>query len=375
VEANSLKALALVVALFFFTSNLSGVFLPIYFSNEGLSLVEIILILLFTFIVIGLLPLALIKIIRKFERLISFGIFFTMLFYIALIYVKHPIILGLAYGLSIATFWPSFNLLQFRLSESKMRARTISLFSSNIPAVTSIISPAVGGFVIQNFGFETLFTLAIILYFAAFLLSFNLKLKPETGKFSIPKSRKFQIFFISFILLGLSESYWVAYPFFVYGVSGTVLYMGFVYALSAIVITTLTFIISWISDIKLTRTRFAVIGMILNASWYVVLNFVTRMHEIVILSLLSGLAGAFSLSWFANYGDSFKREYYASILVMMEVGLMIGRIINLAPTYVFLSTNSYGNYFTLLAFASLLLIPLFILSTKVYKEPQSFITK
>jgi hypothetical protein len=53
--------------------------------------------------------------------------------------------------------------------------------------------------------------------------------------------------------------------------------------------------------------------------------------------MLSGLASAFSLSWFAHYGDSFKREHYASILVMMEVGLMIGRTANLAPTYLFIT--------------------------------------
>jgi hypothetical protein len=75
----------------------------------------------------------------------SFGIISTMFFFIALVYTKNPIFLGLTNGLGIATFWPSFNLLQFRLSESAARARTISLLSSIIPYMTSIIGPAVGG--------------------------------------------------------------------------------------------------------------------------------------------------------------------------------------------------------------------------------------
>jgi MFS family permease len=368
VQANSLKALAIVVAVFFFTTNLSGVFLPIYFRDIGLSLAEIVLILFVTFIVIGLLPIVLLKIVRNFERIISYGIFFTMLFYIALIYVKHPVLLGLAYGLGIATFWPSFNLLQFRLGESKVRARIISLLSVNIPAIAGIVGPAVGGFVIEVSGFTTLFIVAVAFYLVAFLLSLNMKLESETHSFTIPKERKFKIFFATFILLGLSESYWVAYPFFVYGVSGTVLYMGFVYALSAIVISMLTFIVSWVSDIKLARARFATVGVILNATWYIALTFVSEMYELVVLSLLSGLGSAFSLSWFANYGDSFKKEHYASILVMMEVGLMIGRFLNLAPTYIFLSVSDYASYFALLAIVCLSLIPLYVISTKISKQ-------
>lgn len=375
-QTNSLRALAVVVTVFFFANSLSGVFLTIYFRDIGLNLGEIVLILFITFLVIGLLPTTLLRLVKNFERIISFGIFSTMLFYITLIYVKNPIILGLAYGLGIATFWPSFNLLQLRLSEAKVRARTISLFSSNIPAATSIIGPAIGGLVIETLGFTTLFIIVVILYLAAFAFSLNMKFKPESCKLSVPRTRKFQIFFITFILLGLSESYWVAYPFFVYGVSGSVLYMGFVYALSAVVISVLTYLVSWVSDIKLVRAKFAIIGMVLNTVWYFSLAFVTRMNELILLSIVSGLGGAFSLSWFAGYGDSFEKEYFASILVLMEVGLMIGRIANLAPTYFFLSANNYASYFILLALVSSSLIPIFIAFTKIQeKEPKSLITQ
>jgi high-affinity Fe2+/Pb2+ permease len=63
---DSTKTLAIVVSIFFFTSNLSGVFLPVYFRESGLTLFEIIEVLLFTFLVIGLLPPMLIKNFQKF---------------------------------------------------------------------------------------------------------------------------------------------------------------------------------------------------------------------------------------------------------------------------------------------------------------------
>jgi O-antigen/teichoic acid export membrane protein len=86
---------------------------------------------------------------------------------------------------------------------------------------------------------------------------------------------------------------------------------------------------------------------------------VSTTYEIVALSLLSGLASAFSMSWFAHYGDSFNKEYYASILVLMETGLMIGRMGNLAPTYVFLGRTDYASYFNLLGLILVLLIPVY----------------
>ena len=98
-QTSQVKTLALVVSLFFFTSNLSGSFLPIYFKDLGLRVAEIVEILLFTFVMIGLLPVALLRIVRNFESIMSIGIFTTMVFFLILIYVKNPIILGLAQGI------------------------------------------------------------------------------------------------------------------------------------------------------------------------------------------------------------------------------------------------------------------------------------
>ncbi|NWG11322.1 hypothetical protein HXY33_06220 [Candidatus Bathyarchaeota archaeon] len=259
----------------------------------GLTIGEIVEILFITFIVIGLLPLVLLKLVKNFERIISYGIFFTMLFFIVLIYVKSPIVLGLAYGLSIATFWPSFNLLQFRLSESKMRARTVSLFSSIIPSLAGIAGPAIGGLIISHFSFQLLFAVSIVLYLTAFLFSIRIKFRPETYKFSIPKTRTFAIFFLTFIFLGLAEAYWLAYPLFVLTLAETVFQMGLVLTASAILICIITFLVSWLSDIKGVRVQFAIIGAILNAVWFFAIASASTTYNIVALSPLSGLAGAF----------------------------------------------------------------------------------
>jgi len=363
--SRSVKTLAVVVSIFFFTSNLSGMFLPVYFRDSGMSIAEIVEILFFTFLVIGLLPLVLLNFVKNFERIISVGIFTTMLFNVALLYVKHPIVLGLAQGVGTATFWPSFNLLQFRLSESAVRARTISFLSSIIPSIASIVGPAVGGLIVEGFQFQSLFMVSVVLYFVAFLLSISLHFEPEVYRFSMPKSRIFVIFFMTFMILGLTESYWLAYPFFLFNVSGTVLNMGLVLALSAVLVSIVTFLVNWVSDVKRARVSFAVIGTVLHVFWYFAIGFASTTYQIVALSLLSGLSSAFSVSWFAHYGDSFGKQHYASILVLMEMGLMIGRIINLVPTFVLISEANFASYFMLLGMISLSLIPFYFASKKV----------
>jgi len=366
-DERSTKILAVTVAIFFFTSSLSGTFLTIYLKIDlGMRIPEIIVIFFFTFLFIGLLPILLIKTTRHFERIISIGILSTLLFYIALIYVKSPIILGLAYGMSMATFWPSFNLLQFRLTETRERAFFMSLLSHAIPSIAGIIGPVVGGFVIETYDFTLLFAASIILYLVSFFTSLKIRFNPEKQTFLVPKNGVFKIFMIAFILMGLAEASWFVYPFFVFRLSSTYISMGFVVAASSFIITLANLGINKLSDIKGARVEFTIMSVILHSIWFFALAYTSNMIQIVALSLLSGIAGAFWVSWFAYYGDSFSREYHASILVMMEVALMIGRITNLIPTYYFITDSNpdYSGYFIVLSLLSLLIIPFLILLRK-----------
>lgn len=364
------KNLGVASSIYFFSSNLTSMFLPVYYLSLGLGIGDIVLLLLATFVIIGLLPITLLRFIRNFERLICFGVLLSISFYTLLMFVKNPVVLGVAYGLSIATYWPSFNLLQFRLSESNVRARYVSLFSIIIPSIASIAGPAVGGLIIENFGFTTVLGLAVALYFVALTFFMRIEFRWESSGLTIPRNRKLPIFFATFIIFGMGEAYWLAYPLFVNRISETISRMGFVLALTSLVVSAITFLVNWLSDIKMRRAEFATIGVALNATWLFLIGHAATPQQIVCLSALSGLAGAFTISWFAYYGDSFSREHYASILAIMEVGLMIGRIINLAPTYIFISKADYRGYFTLLGAVILLVIP-FLVYSKRFRSQNS----
>lgn len=129
-------------------------------------------------------------------------------------------------------------------------------------------------------------------------------------------------------------------------------------------ISVATFLINYFSDVKKTRVSFAVIGIALRAIGFVALSFVTSTYQIVLLSLLDSVAATFDMSWFAHYGDSFGKEYRASILVLMKTGLMVGRSANLDPTLAFIPTTNYASYFRFSAAVLLFVIPLYIISRR-----------
>ena len=77
------------------------------------------------------------------------------------------------------------------------------------------------------------------------------------------------------MVFGLVEAYWLAYPLFVSRVSEILSRMGFILAANGIVISAITFLVNWLSDIKMRRVEFADIGVLLNATWFFLIGFAT----------------------------------------------------------------------------------------------------
>ncbi|MGC8998423.1 MAG: hypothetical protein ACP5JW_03360 [Candidatus Bathyarchaeia archaeon] len=89
----------------------------------------------------------------------------------------------------------------------------------------------------------------------------RVKFEKETYNLSIPRSRRLKVFFATFVIFGLVEAHWLAYPLFVRGVSETLSRMGFVLALSGVAVFIITFLVNWLSDIKMRRVEFTIIGV------------------------------------------------------------------------------------------------------------------
>jgi len=366
----SLIYLGAVIALYSLSSSIIGIFLPTYYLELGLSINQIIILVACMIAMLGVVPFFILRFLPKyFERMVSVGVISTILFYVCLIYVKNPLVIGIVYGIAMAAFWPPFNLLVLRLSNIKRRGLIVSLVYIVIPGLIGVFGPALGGTIIQFFGFNCVFLLSILVLIAAFFFSFGIKVKPVTSGIMIPK-QKLMFIFAAIVIIGAisGASSWIAYPLFLHTLSEDFLQMGFVATAISLVCIIIAFIAGKVSEVHKRRLNFAVFGALMASAWLIAMSFVRTIPQLIGISIFIGLANAFWIALFSMYGDFFKRKYHATLVVLWEFLLMIGRLAGLVPVYVFINQFDFGSYYWILGLISLIIIiPYAILQYLHYK--------
>jgi MFS family permease len=238
----------------------------------------------------------------------------------------------------------------------KQRGLYASILYVAIPGLTGIAAPAIGGAVIQFFSFNSVFVLGIAIFAIALIFSLKIKFKPATGGLVIPKSYLLLVFAAIVIICGITEVYWIAYPLFLHSISGNFLNMGIITAVLSVVFTVIALIVGKVSEVEKHRLNFGVFSLLIGSAWLFSMAFVRTVPQLIGVSIFSGLCGAFWPAVFSLYGDFFKRKYHASLVVLWEVMLMIGRLGSLVPVVVFINTFDYSNYFLVCGIISLALI-------------------
>jgi MFS family permease len=363
----SLIYLTAVVALYTLSLSVTTVFLPNYYLGIGLASNQVILLFATMFVTLGIVPILTLKFLpRHFERLMIVGLLLSILFYFLLSFERNPVILGFAQGLSYATYWPAFNLLLFRLTGIKRRGLVVAALYLVVPTLTSIIGPFLGGIFINFFQFNLLFLLAIILSLLAVVFSLKIRYAPVDYKFEIPRSRLLLLFGLIIIVYGFTDVSFIVYPLFLHALTGGFLGMGILASVLSIIFAVVSLIVGKVSKVERHRIGFVFIGLVLSSVWTLLLVFVQNAYQLIGLSLVSGVGGAFLVLIFAVYGDFFKRKQHAMLVVLWEVFLMIGRLGNLVPTSAFLNSFDFSSYFLVVGLISLISIPLFFILMRLY---------
>jgi hypothetical protein len=102
--------------------------------------------------------------------------------------------------------------------------------------------------------------------------------------------------------------------------------------------------------------------------WVISLAFVQSTLQLFAVSLLSGVSMAFSMLLFSLYGDFFKRKQHAMLVVLWEVFLMTGRILNLIPVKMYLPGFDFSSYFLAVGLLSLAAPVGFIILRLLYSK-------
>jgi len=366
-DLKSLKYLGLSFFLYWLASSLFNIFFPVYLLEIGLSLHQILFVLLLTFLVVGLLPLALLTFFtRNFESLMVVGILLTLAFYATLLFVKDPLLLGLLNGLYIAVFWPSFNLLLFRLTSLEIRATAISVILVFVPTVCGVLGPSIGGFVIERFGYAVLLLSAMAMFAASAAASVGIRMQPLEQGFSLPNPKLFSVFAFTFVVYGLVEHFWLAYPLFLYRLAEGVFFMGILASALSLISSIVAIGVGRLSDVTARRVEFCVAGTFAYSAYLFLLALVEEPLQLIPAAVVWGVCQSLASPSTALLADSFDKRYYPTITVLMEFFLMLGRLGNLALMYVFIATEQFANYFLALSALALLLVPAYVVLRAKY---------
>ncbi|MFC0270012.1 MFS transporter [Metabacillus herbersteinensis] len=192
VEVNrDLMLLLLIGGLYSLSIALSNTFVNIYLwkqSGEFIDLaiynLSIVVMQPITFIIAG-------RIAKKIDRVVvlRLGVTFLAVFFIGVLIIgesasNYLVLLGGTLGVGYGFYWLAFNVLTFEITEPETR----DFFNGFLGILTSIagmVGPIVAGFVISrltNFnGYTVIFTISLLLFSGAVILSFFLKRRPAGG--------------------------------------------------------------------------------------------------------------------------------------------------------------------------------------------------
>lgn len=205
VEVNKDLILLLVIGgMYALSIALSNTFVNVYlwkqsngnFFDLGIYNLSIVITQPVTFILAG-------RMAKKMDRVIVFrlGVIFLALFFLSVLMIgdaaaKFLPVLGGILGIGYGFYWLAFNVLTFEITEPETR----DFFNGFLGILTSIagmIGPIIAGLVIsklKNFtGYTVIFTISLLLFFGAVVISFFFKKRKAEGQYlfkRILKERK-----------------------------------------------------------------------------------------------------------------------------------------------------------------------------------------
>jgi YQGE family putative transporter len=180
-------------ALYSLSIALSNTFVNVYlwkqsgqFVDIGLYNLSIVILQPITFILAG-------RWAKKIDRVIvlRLGVSSLAIFYITVLMIgehasSYLLLLGAILGVGYGFYWLAFNVLTFEITEPETR----DFFNGFLGLLTSfsgMIGPILAGFIISNMekftGYTVIFTVSLILFSGAVVLSMFLKRRPAHGSF------------------------------------------------------------------------------------------------------------------------------------------------------------------------------------------------
>lgn len=345
------KELFVFSTLINFAYALVMIFEPIYLYSIGYGLQKIMLFYLIVYVAYFLIiPLG-----GKFSRHFGYekgllvGSIFYILFYVSLFFInQYPLLFyvtPIIFALQKMFYWPAYHANFARFSDSKEEGREISAITV-AQSLVLIIGPVLAGFIISQWGYGALFTMASIIFLASNIPTLITKEKVDHQPFSYLDAYK-DLFntdnrksFLAYIGFGEELIVLIVWPVFISIVISNVFNLGLLVTASTFLTTLAVFYIGKLTDSKNKRKILSLGSYIYALSWFFrifIVNTVgvffvdslSRLGKNIIIVPLTALTYER-----AKDDEAGKKKTVMARILFFEMSLIIGKFIAILAIYV-----------------------------------------
>lgn len=345
-------------------TGLIGIFIPIYLLELGFNFKTVIIWLTIHhfFVIIGAFLSVYVSNIIGLVRCWYIRCVLITLFFIGLYFLPqyHSILLLLAAisGLESAFFWIPYNILTVRKTNHDNMGSSLALIS-NISSIVGIGIPLLSVFLIINFGYNFMFSVALLFIIISLIPVIPLSHEKTDFKFnrqSIKEIvRKNKHFILPEILDNLTQDAGVVWLLFIFITGLTILDIGILGVIGSIIGIVITHITGKLIDKwnKHTVIRIGAVATTLSwlASYFIAVYFPTPLMLYVITVIRGFSIGVFAMSYGAVMFNR-ARINDAQFLVLREIPTVFGRLIVFGISIFFISIDHFELTFVIVALLS-----------------------
>jgi len=331
-----LNELYISIAIRAFAVSLIGVFIPIYFYQQGYSFFSIFLFYAIWSLTHLLFSMPAAKISSKLglKRSMLLSIPFLILFFFFIYTLENfnwPLpLLSISIGLSTSLFWLSYHIDFAKFSNRKNRGKQVG-FSKIIIAVFSVLGPVAGGIILTLIGFEILFIIVSVLLIGSVIPLFFSREIHEPSSFSLKGFLRGQKIkdILSYIGFGIEGKMGaVIWPLFIFIfiLSEKYISLGLVSSLTLGVALISIVFVGKFSDIY--RRKILKIGTVFNAAIWVIKSFIVTPIQVFITDAFYGASRmTMDVPFDAINYDKAKEEERVKIILQREMYTHVGIIL------------------------------------------------
>lgn len=332
-----IKELVAFVLITDFALSLVWIFTPIFLYEQGFSLLKILFFFFAAYLIyFFILPLAG-KMIKSwgFEHCMFYSNFFTILFYLSLYgitYNKYLIFVScVLLAVDKMIYWPAYHCDLAMFSSPTAKGRQINLFYI-LDAIVCVAAPIIGGLILAEFGFRTLFVCVSILLVLAGIPLFTTieKFEPESFSYKDALKRVFKKEnrrkFWSYLGYGEEMIGVYIWPIFTYLVVINYFNIGLIFSAATLIMILSTIFIGRIVDKRDKRKILKFGTIMLSISWLVKIFIRTPLSLFAVESFSSTSKKIVTVPQMAIIYQDAKRSHLVKKLLFFEMSLSLGKL-------------------------------------------------